>query len=170
MRRPSMQQKSSALTAAAGPELSTVMHESLIMDLDTADKTDALNQMVDLLAQSPNVKDPEALRAAIFEREEQLSTGIGIGLAVPHVRLASVEGFVIAVGRSIQGIEFDALDGQPVHIITMIAVSEKQSREYLKLLASLVTRLKDEGARRKIMQATQPEEIKSVFATKGRGV
>lgn len=145
-------------------DLESMLDESRIIDLDTDSKQEALEKLIGALATAPQVTDRLALRDAIFERERVLSTGIGIGVAVPHVKIASVTDFALAVGRSHRGIEFEALDGKPVHIIVMIAVSERQSREYLTLLAKIVACLKEDSVRRRIMFARNPKEIKAAFA------
>ncbi|MCX7049604.1 MAG: PTS sugar transporter subunit IIA [Candidatus Sumerlaeota bacterium] len=149
--------------AAKTFNLASMMDGSRFIDLDTSSKAQALEQLINALAAAPQVTDPVALREAIFERERVLSTGVGIGVAIPHVKIASVTDFVIAVGRSHRGIDFEAQDGKPVHIIVMIAVSERQAKEYVLLMAQLVRLLRDEAVRRQIMFARNPKEIKEAF-------
>ncbi len=130
-----------------------------IVDLKSTDKSGAISEMLDALALAPQVKDRKALEAAIRERESILSTGIGLGLAVPHAKIASVTDFVMALGRSRSGIDFDAIDGKPVHIAVMIGAHETQKDQYVRVLAKVAHLLKREEIRRKIISAEGPEEI-----------
>ena len=126
-------------------------------------KDDVLVELVELISSSPHVKDRDALLTAIFEREKIISTGIGIGVAVPHVKIPEIADFVIAVGRSTKGIDFLALDDKPVHLVVMICASDRQSGEYLKVLAEVIRRCKDKELRRKIMFAKTMDEVAELF-------
>jgi fructose-specific phosphotransferase system IIA component len=145
-------------------DLAEMISEDRIVDLKAETKEEALRELVSVMATSSVVLDKEALFRAILEREETLSTGVGIGVAVPHAMIPEVTGFVIAIGRSHKGIEFGALDEKPVRIIVMIAASDKHSRgEYLKLLAALMQQLRNKDFRRKIMFAKTLPEIRDAF-------
>jgi mannitol/fructose-specific phosphotransferase system IIA component (Ntr-type) len=145
-------------------DLAEMISEDRIIDLKSETKEGALRELVEALATSSSVLDKEALFRAIIEREKTLSTGVGIGVAVPHAMIPEVTGFVIAIGRSHKGIEFDALDEKPVRIIVMIAASDKHSRgDYLKLLARLMQRLRGKDFRRRVMFAKTPREIYDAF-------
>ena len=90
--------------------------------------------------------------------------GVGIGVAVPHAMIPEVHDFVIAIGRSHKGIDFDALDEQPVFIIVMIAASDQHPRgEYLKVLARLMQKLRNKEFRRQVMFARTPRDIRDAF-------
>ncbi len=134
-----------------------------IVDLESTKKSDVLDELISLLAESDKVNDPGELRRKIYEREKTVSTGVGAGMAIPHVKIPSITDFVAAIGRSKRGIQFDSLDGQPTHIVVMIGCNNTQSADFLKILARLVTRLKDESVKRRIMDAETPEDIRSVF-------
>ena len=144
-------------------KLAEMVIPSRTCDLKGTKKDEVLIEMVELLSTSPRVKDRDALLKAIFEREKIISTGIGIGVAVPHVKIPEISDFVIAIGRSTKGIDFNALDDKPVHLVVMICASDKQSGEYLKVLAEVIRRCKDKELRRKIMFAKSPEEISQFF-------
>lgn len=120
-------------------------------------------ELIEVICTSPLITDKKEFQRAIFEREKIISTGLGIGVAVPHVKIASVKDFVAALGRSFKGIDFQALDDKPVHIIVMIGASDKQAGEYLKVLARLIQILKDKNRRRLIMLAQSPAEIKQIL-------
>lgn len=134
-----------------------------IVDLEATKKEDVLNELIRLLATSPNVTDPEELRKKIYDRERTVSTGVGAGMAIPHVKIPSIRDFVAAIGRSRRGVPFDSLDGNPTHIVVMIGCNNTQSADFLKILARLVTRLKDESIKRRIMEAQTSEDIRQAF-------
>ncbi len=88
-----------------------------------------------------------------------MSTGIGLGIAIPHAKIPSVRDFVVALGKSPNGIEFSSLDGNPVHFVVMIAGPDRQQERYLQLLARITLKLKDAGVRRALGDADSAEEI-----------
>jgi len=145
-------------------DLAEIISEDRIIELKAETKEEALRELVGAMAGSNCVLDKEALFGAILEREKTLSTGVGIGVAIPHAMIPEVTGFVIAIGRSHKGIEFDALDEKPVRLVVMIAASDKHSRgEYLKLLARLMQKLRNKEFRRKIMFAKSTRDIREAF-------
>lgn len=145
-------------------KISKLLAPEMVVDLAARDKTAALKELAALLATSKNVGDGKAFQKAILEREAILSTGIGLGIAVPHAKVASVRDFAVAVGRSKAGIEWDSLDGRPVNIVVMIAANDGQSAEYTRLLAALVNKVKPDAARAKLLAAAGPAEIHRILA------
>ncbi len=131
--------------------------------LDTDDKNEALHQICDLLAEADSVNDPDALREAIFERENIISTSIGLGIAIPHVRLESVSEMTVAVGILKKGIDYQSFDDHPVNIIIMIAAPEGAHREYLSLLAKIALLLKNENLREQLLASETPEAVCEVL-------
>jgi len=151
-------------------DLGEVISEDRIVDLKAETKEEALRELVAVMATSNCVLDKEALFGAILEREKTLSTGVGIGVAIPHAMIPEVTGFVAAIGRSHRGIEFDALDEKPVRIVVMIAASDKHSRgEYLKLLSRLMQKLRSKDFRRRIMFAKTARDIREAFLSGQQG-
>jgi mannitol/fructose-specific phosphotransferase system IIA component (Ntr-type) len=110
------------------------------------------------------VVDKEAFRKAVFDREKLLSTGIGLGLAVPHAKVNGVKDIVMAVGRSKNGINYDAIDGKPVHLVVMIGAAEQQRSTYIKLLAELISLLKDEKNREHLIAAKGPKDVVALLS------
>ena len=145
-------------------KISKLLSTDRIVDLAAFDKQAALKELCGVLATSKNVADAKAFQKAILDREAILSTGIGLGLAVPHAKVASVRDFAVAVGRSKAGIEWDSLDGRPVTIVVMIAANDRQTTEYTKVLASLVSKVKPDEVRLKILAAANPQEIVDILA------
>ena len=135
-----------------------------VVDLAAVTREEALAEVCRAAASSPAVRDAAALVAAVRERESVMSTGIGLGIAVPHAKIPSVQEFVLAVGRSRKGIDFQALDGAPVHIVVLIAGPEEKQARYLQVLAGVTLRLKSAEVRRALMEARTPEDVLRVLA------
>jgi len=111
-------------------------------------KQSALRRLIEVLSTGPGVRDKAELEQAVFEREALMSTGIGLGLAVPHVRIPSVSDLTMAVGISRDGIgDYASLDDRPVHLIFMIAAPTGEHAAYLRLLSVISSRAKDLNGR-----------------------
>ncbi len=136
----------------------TIAPERVIL-LKAANKEAAIRELAQAISQSPDVGDGEALLEAILDRERIMSTGIGLGIAIPHAKIPSVREFVVALGKSPAGIEFNSLDGKPVHFVVMIAGPDQQQERYLQLLARITLKLKDAAVRRALNEAGSVEEI-----------
>ncbi len=136
--------------------ISGYLSPSRAVDLAETTRDGVIAEMCALLAAIPEVPDPEAFRLAVMERERALSTGIGLGIAVPHAKISSVADFVLAVGRSRKGIEWQALDSRPVHLVVLIAGPGDRQARYLQILASVTLRLKAESLRRALLDAADP--------------
>jgi PTS system nitrogen regulatory IIA component len=140
-----------------------LLNKNTICFLDAETKSDAINALVDLIDNSPNVTDREAFRKAVFDREAIMSTGLGLGIAIPHVKISAVKDLTIAVGISKKGIEWEALDGEPVHIIFLMAGSEDQHEIYLRTLSKIVLLLKNQTRREKIIAANDIDTVLDQF-------
>lgn len=148
----------------SGIRLHELIRPERIVDLKATTKNDVLAELCDLLASDPNVVDPKALLDAIYKREELVSTGMSLGIALPHAKIPEVTDYAISVGRKVEGIEFDSLDGQPVRLVFMIAASERQTRDFIKVLARVMRLLKSGENRVKLLEAKLPEEFLAVLA------
>lgn len=134
-----------------------------VLDLTATTKDAALEELIGAAATSHAVGDRDALLEAVRERESKLSTGIGLGIAVPHARIASMSEFVVVVGRHAAGLEFGSIDGKPVRIVVLIAGPREAKTPYLELLAQLSKRLKLEAVREKIIAGATAEEVVSLL-------
>jgi len=137
--------------------------ERVIMDLKASTKREALVEIVQDLGRTPGVTDAEALKKAILDREEIMSTGVGLTIAVPHAKLPSVKSFTLGLARSSNGIDYDSLDGQPVRIIVTIAAPDNDQNTYLRVLAAVMHVLRIEDKRKAILAAQTPAEVIEVF-------
>lgn len=112
--------------------------------LDYASKHDVLVMMSEVLAKAPQVKNSAELLDAILKREALMSTAVGRGIAIPHVRLSSVTDLVMAVGISKRDIlDFDAVDGNPVRLVFMIAAANNQHDYYLQTISHFSAKLQE---------------------------
>ena len=139
--------------------ISEILTAEMIVDIVSKSKDGALGEMIDAASKSPGVKSKADLQTAIAYRESIMSTGIGLGIAIPHAKISSVTDFVVALGRSSAGIEYDSLDGEPVHLIMLIAASDTQGDGFLKLLANIGALFNDPANIKKILSAKSPESI-----------
>lgn len=123
--------------------IETALTPERICFLEEGGKMDALKKGVDLMASSSLVGSDKELMDAVLAREDLMSTGIGLGLAIPHVRLESVKDLTMAVVISLKGIaDYESLDDKPVHLVFMMAAPAGHHSEYLRLLSSVTTRAK----------------------------
>ncbi|HVP58919.1 MAG TPA: PTS sugar transporter subunit IIA, partial [bacterium] len=140
-------------------KLANLITADRIIDLKATTKNDALKELFAVMESAPEVTNGKDFERSVLEREQILTTGIGSEIAVPHVKIPSVSNFVMAIGRSRSGIDFEALDGKPVHLVILIASSDKQRDEFLKVLDRVVQLFKDEVFRRKILKARTSPDI-----------
>lgn len=136
-----------------------VNKETIIEQLDSRTKSDVLEKLASLLANSGKIKEREAFLQAIYARENEGSTGIGYGVAIPHGKSAAVIEPAIAFGRSPAGIDFGSLDGKPAKLFFMIAVPEEAEDLHLHTLAKLSRKLMHEAFRNELMQAGTKADI-----------
>lgn len=133
--------------------------DTIAMDLQAGSKTGVIDELIAQLNGAGKLADPEAFRQNILAREEQSTTGIGEGIAIPHAKSAAVKDPAIAFGRSLEGIDYESMDGQPANLFFMIAASEGANDAHLEALSRLATFLMDEKFREKILAASTKEEV-----------
>jgi mannitol/fructose-specific phosphotransferase system IIA component (Ntr-type) len=140
-------------------KLANLITADRIIDLKATTKNDALKELFAVMEGVAEITNGKDFEKSVLEREQILTTGIGSEIAIPHVKIPSVSNFVMAIGRSRPGIDFEALDGKPVHIVILIGSSDKQCDDFLKLLDKVVLLFKDEVFRKKILKARDGHEI-----------
>jgi mannitol/fructose-specific phosphotransferase system IIA component (Ntr-type) len=134
-----------------------------IPNLPKGDKTATLTTLVRHLKAKGRISFEQVVLNALMTRENMGSTGIGNGIAIPHSRTLVANKLTVLAARSIEGINFDAMDGEPVHLIFLIlAPPQEQNNQYLPLLGRLVETLRDAGVRKKLLSATDFQEFISV--------
>ncbi|MFP4458796.1 MAG: PTS sugar transporter subunit IIA [Candidatus Zixiibacteriota bacterium] len=144
--------------------LSKYLSEDLITDIDADSKFSAIEEMISLISSSEHISDIDEFAQAIKDRENILSTGIGLSVAVPHAKGDHVNDFVVALGRSFEGIDYDSIDGKPVNLIFMIAGPAQKQKIYLKILAKISLIARNEELKKEIISAKSKEEIFKVLS------
>jgi len=132
---------------------------NFIKKLVSSDKFDAIEELAEVFRDSSLCMDMNQLIDALQERERIMSTGIGAGIAIPHAKINSVKEMAFAIGISEAGIDFDSMDGFPVHLIILVVAGEKQHKEYLRLLSQVMAILKHDNVKENIISSDSPEEI-----------
>ncbi|MDR1636459.1 MAG: PTS sugar transporter subunit IIA [Treponema sp.] len=152
---------------AAAVQIDTIISPDRILFLNYSTKRDVLLTLADNLAAAPQVKNRQELAGEILKRDELMSTAIGRGIAIPHVRLSSVTDLVASVGVSHTDIiDFQTLDDEPVRLVIMIAASYNQHAYYLQTLSLFSSRLKNRDLREAVLKAEAPLEIYNLLSGK----
>ena len=145
-------------------ELSTLLSPSrLVFDLHAVDKASAIAELSAALKADGILSDPAAFEAAVWKREQEYSTGIGMGIAIPHAKDASVSEAALVFGRSQQGIDYQSLDGTPSHLFFLIAVPAAANDTHLAILSHLSRRLMHKTVRDKLMAAATYDDVINAF-------
>ncbi len=138
-------------------QVRNILSPDRIIFLNHSTKQDALVALSNALGTAPQIKNSQELTTEILKREELMSTAIGRGIAIPHVRLASVTDLVMAVGISRTDIiDFQSIDDTPVRLLFMIAAAYNQHSYYLQTLSFFSSRLKNQGLRESLLSAETP--------------
>lgn len=140
--------------------------QAIKIGLQAKEKKEAIQEMLKLLVSAGALKEkdlPLALNA-VLEREKIGSTGVGQGVAIPHGKTAAVTKEVGALGISVNGVNFDSLDGEPVNFIFLLLGPEDISGNHLKALARVANLFRDRFFREALRAATSPQEILAIIA------
>lgn len=137
--------------------------ESIRLDGQVVDKKDALDKMVELMAASGKISDVETYRKGVYAREEESTTGIGEGIAIPHCKSDAVNKPGLAAMVVPDGVEFDALDGEPVNLLFLIAAPNTEDNVHLDVLSKLSVLLMDETFTDGLKSAGSVEEFLKVI-------
>jgi fructose PTS system EIIBC or EIIC component len=145
-------------------KLSKFCDENLItFDLKATTKEQVIEELVDLAAKSPLVKDRNELLRDIVHRENMVTTGIGYGVAFPHAKTKATKGIVIAFGRCEKGIDFEAMDKKPVYVFFLIAAPEDAIGAHLNVMARLSYIMKSPDNRQHLLTVSSPGELLSIL-------
>lgn len=137
--------------------------DTITLDLKSTSKADVIPELVDILDKAGKLIDKEEYKRAIFAREQQSTTGIGDGIAIPHAKTNAVKYPAIVFGRSKSGVEYEALDGQPSFLFFMIAATEGANNTHLEALSKLSTILMKQEAREQLLAAVTADEILAII-------
>jgi len=145
--------------------IADLIENKILFNMKAKDNVSAIEELAELIAKASNI-DKKKLVDDLMEREKLGSTGIGNGIAIPHVKTNAIKEIVVAFGRSKKGIDFNALDNKPVHLFFLIATPEDYQDEYLNTLARVSRLLKNEQLKEMLLKAKSVEEIITLFREK----
>ncbi len=141
-----------------------LLKDAMIMDLQATTKEAAIDEMIARYHQVGVVDDVNNYRDAILKREAESTTGIGDGIAMPHAKVSSVKKAAVLFAKSDQGVDYNALDGQPVHLFFMIAAPEGANNEHLQALSALSSLLINPDLVTALKKAQTPDEVQQLFS------
>jgi len=129
------------------------------LELNSKTKEDVIKEMVTILDENGKLLDVDKYLQAVLDREKEFSTGIGMGIAIPHGKSSGVKQPALVFGRSTAGIDYQSMDEELAHIFFLIAVPEESSNEHLKILGQISRKLMHKELRDSLMKAVSAEEI-----------
>jgi len=145
-------------------KIADILNEKVIVtNLPGTTKTEIINAMIDLAATNEKVIDKEKMRAAIFEREKIMSTGVGSGFAIPHGKTDAVQDIVAAFAITDQPIDYQSLDDQPVRIVFLLVGRDNSVGPHIKLLSRISRLMNKEEFRKRLIEAESPGEVLKIF-------
>uniref|UniRef100_A0A7V3ZUT7 PTS sugar transporter subunit IIA n=1 Tax=candidate division WOR-3 bacterium TaxID=2052148 RepID=A0A7V3ZUT7_UNCW3 len=140
-----------------------LIKEGIILDLKEKEKIEVIKKLGERLISLGYITNSDEFFGEILKRENLESTGIGMGIAIPHARSNAVKDLVIVFGRSQEGVDFSSLDGKPAHLIFLIAGPENKKSEYLFALAKLSKLLRKDEVRIELNKAKNEEEVIAII-------
>ena len=145
-------------------QIKNILSPDRVVFIKNSSKHDAIVELAEVLAGAPQIKNKDELIKEILKREELMSTAVGRGIAIPHVRLSSVTDLVMAVGVSKKPLEdYQSIDEEPVTLLIMIAAAHNQHTYYLKTISYFSGKLKNNELRDAIKNAQSPREVYDVL-------
>jgi mannitol/fructose-specific phosphotransferase system IIA component (Ntr-type) len=146
----------------------TIASGCIQLELHARDKKAAITEMVRLLVDAEKLDGTDRYVGEVMAREKISSTGIGGGIAIPHILTAGAPAMMMAVGRSVKGVSFESVDGKPVHLIFLIIGPQGHNSDYLKILSTLSRYLNDRGFFEALMKAGKPAEVTELIKERER--
>jgi len=142
--------------------------ECIKAPLEANEKRSVIDELVDLLAGLDRVPDPQSLKDAVWAREQTRTTGIGHGLAIPHGKCEGLKGLAMAIGKPQSPIEFEAIDGQPVRLVVLLASPPDRTSDHIQALARISRLMTMDDFRDRIYAAASPKEIFEILENQER--
>ncbi len=139
--------------------------DQVIQELESADRWGAIDELTDVLVQGGAIReaDRKAILDEVRKRESSMSTGIGFGIGIPHASTDLIDEAIGAIGRSKQGINFDALDNQPVTLVVLFLVPKGQFQKHLHTLANIAKRLHNPEFRKSLEEAPDAKAMLEII-------
>ena len=145
--------------------------EQVVTDLKASDRWEAIEELIDLLVDSGQIKPDhrEAIISIVKKRETSMSTGIGVGIGIPHASTDLIDNVTGAFGRSKDGVNFDALDNQPVNLVMLFLVPQGQFQKHLHTLAKIAKMLHKKEFRKSLEDAEDAAEMYQIIRSSQEG-
>jgi len=140
-----------------------LFRNAIITDLKPDTKEEVLKRLAAFLCSLHNIEEADQVISGILNRESEMSTGIGFGIAVPHIRTSVAKNIHLAVARCVDGIEFEAIDDRPVKLIFMLIVPKERSGAYQDILQSISTIMLYETMRDRLLAAQSADELVEIL-------
>ena len=135
----------------------------ILTDFKSDDKEHVINELIDLYKENDKVNDIEKVRTAILDREKIMSTGVGNGFAIPHGKTNAVNDVIAAFGKTKHDIDYDALDGKPVHLVFLLVGRDDMVSKHIKLLSRISRLMNKDEFRERLINSNSKEEIINIF-------
>lgn len=149
-------------------DLTEMIDENLVsFGLDVEDKNDAIVKIAQMMVDADKVSNKDIYVKGVLDRENEVSTGIGMGIAIPHCQSEVVKTGAFSLIRLKKPIEWGSLDDQPVDYVIMLAAPKNGDNMHLRMLSTLAMNLMDDTFRNGLLEASSVEDIKKVFKIKG---
>jgi mannitol/fructose-specific phosphotransferase system IIA component (Ntr-type) len=144
--------------------------DQVVVELAANNRWGVIEELVDLLIATGKIqaKDRAAIIAAVRKRETAMSTGIGFGVGIPHASTDLLTEVIGAMGRSTTGVDFDALDNQPVHLVMLFLVPQGQFQKHLHTLANIAKLLHKKEFRQALVDAKDADTMLSIIHEQGK--
>lgn len=137
--------------------------KSIKVPLEATEKKAVIGELVDLLAGAKFIKDAETIKKVVWEREQQRTTGIGEGLAIPHGKSKASDGLVMAIGRPSEPIDFDAIDKRPVRLIVLLISPPEKTADHIQALGKISRMMSDPTTRHAAYNAESADDLYEIF-------
>lgn len=137
--------------------------QCVLVPLVAGTKREAIDALVDALASTGRVSDAAAVKKAVWDREQQRSTGIGEGLAIPHGKTSSAHGLCMAVGRLAQPIEYDSIDRKPVRLVVLLVSPPERTSDHIQALGRISRLMTNPGFREQVYAAEGVDQLVDLF-------
>lgn len=139
--------------------LEIISPEAFRYPLKATTKRAAIEELVDMLGDIGRVRDVNALKEAVWQREQTKTTGIGLGLAIPHGKCQGINSISMAIGKPASPMEFDAIDGKPVRMIVLLASPPDKQSDHIQALARISRLMYDTEFREQMYNASSAQEM-----------
>ena len=143
--------------------LDILAKDSIVPELKGRTKKQVLEELIEAVQQNKPSIDRDSLMKVLLERERLGSTGIGEGIAIPHGKLRDIDDLVLSFGRSSEGIDFESMDGKPVHLFFLLVAPETCAGVHLRALAKIARLLKNGTVRKRLAKVDNREDIFSII-------